>query len=375
MYRHWNTWILAMALSAGGTSLASFAQNSPQSAPNETAEHAYKNVQVLNSIPANQLIPAMQFISSSLGAECAFCHVEGHFDSDEKKPKQTARKMIQMVTAINRDNFENQRQVTCSTCHHGQRLPVAIPEISEKPLAPPVPGIREDQSQPNFPGASELIAKYVKALGSREALLRLSSRTITATATFAGREFPATIYDKTPYKRAVIVHLPGGDNVTSFDGQHGWVQSPGRPPHDMPVSEIEGAKMDADLQFPLHLKEMFPALKPAPTLTIGNQDTYQLIAEDSRNQPRLRLYFDQQTGLLRRLIRYSDSPLGLNPARVDYEDYRPVDGVQVPFRMTFSRPSGQFTIQATRVDQGTVIDDAKFAKPAPTDEMSAPRKQ
>ena len=35
--------------------------------------------------PSEQLIPAMQFMASSLGVECSFCHVEGHFDKDDKK--------------------------------------------------------------------------------------------------------------------------------------------------------------------------------------------------------------------------------------------------------------------------------------------------
>ena len=58
------------------------------------AEEQYKNIQVLKGIPADQLIPAMQFIATSLGVECEFCHVEGAFEKDDKKPKQTARKMM-----------------------------------------------------------------------------------------------------------------------------------------------------------------------------------------------------------------------------------------------------------------------------------------
>ena len=52
---------------------------------------------MLKDIPADQLIPAMQFITASLGVECEFCHVQGAFEKDDKKPKQTARKMMEMM--------------------------------------------------------------------------------------------------------------------------------------------------------------------------------------------------------------------------------------------------------------------------------------
>ena len=105
-------------------------QNVPTSAP-KTAGEAFKNIQVLKDIPADQLIPSMQFISSSLGVECDFCHVEREFDKDDKKPKKTAREMMQMMFAINKNNFEGEREVTCNTCHRGSPHPQAIPAILE----------------------------------------------------------------------------------------------------------------------------------------------------------------------------------------------------------------------------------------------------
>ncbi|MGB6460236.1 MAG: c-type cytochrome, partial [Candidatus Acidiferrum sp.] len=91
------------------------------------AEEVFKNIQVLKGVPADQLIPAMEFITSSLGVECSFCHVEGHFEKDDKKPKKTAREMMQMMFALNKNSFEGHREVTCYSCHRGGRSPVATP--------------------------------------------------------------------------------------------------------------------------------------------------------------------------------------------------------------------------------------------------------
>jgi hypothetical protein len=81
----------------------------PAGAAPKTAEQAFKNIQVLKGTPADELQPAMQFISNSLGVECSFCHVQNAFDKDDKKTKQTARKMIEMQMAINKDHFNGDR--------------------------------------------------------------------------------------------------------------------------------------------------------------------------------------------------------------------------------------------------------------------------
>lgn len=354
--------LAAVLLALAGLGSTSNAQSSAAQPSSPTAEHTFKNIQVLKNIPANQLIPSMQFISASLGVECGFCHVENHFDQDDKKPKLIARKMMLMMTAINQNNFDGHRQVTCNTCHRGARVPEGIPSIAEGPFVPK-PREAGEESLTNLPGATQLLDKYVVALGGEKALSRISTRSEKGTANFMGREFAIDIYDKAPQKRASFMHLPNGDSATIFDGQQGWTGFPHQPPRDMPVSELEGAKIDADLQFALHIQQMFPNLRPAHPENITGHETYQLVSENA-GQPQIRLYFDQQTGLLLRMVRYGDAPLGLNPVRVDYADYSAVDGVQVPHSWTVARPQGQFTVKVSEVTQNVNIDDAKFAKPA-----------
>jgi hypothetical protein len=89
-------------------------------------------------------------------------------------------------------------------------------------------------------------------------------------------------------------------------------------------------------------------------------------------QPPTRLYFDQQSGLLLREVRYADTPLGLNPTQIDYADYRDQGGVKTPFQWTVSQPRGRSMIQIDQMQLNVRIDDAKFAKPP---EPAAPEKQ
>lgn len=71
---------VAFPIAAAWAQSASPQLMKPESEP-KTTDQAYKNIQVLEDLPADQLIPAMQFVASSLGVECEFCHVESAFDS------------------------------------------------------------------------------------------------------------------------------------------------------------------------------------------------------------------------------------------------------------------------------------------------------
>src|ERR1700722_9955381 len=138
------------------------------------AEEQYKNIQVLKGIPADQLVPGMQFITASLGVECQFCHVEGAFEKDDKKTKQTARKMMAMMFAINKDNFEGHREVTCYSCHRGRTDPVATPVVmGEEPKT----GMSEAKAMEggeaggtSGPSADQLLEKYLTAVGGAAAV-------------------------------------------------------------------------------------------------------------------------------------------------------------------------------------------------------------
>jgi len=338
------------------------------------AEEAYKNIQVLKGVPADQVIPAMQFISASLGVDCEDCHVERAFDKDDKKPKQTARKMIQMMLAINKDNFNGHREVTCYSCHHGAADPVGTPLIAdEEPKPEPHGAMNDGGANPvALPTADQLLDKFVQALGGADALGKISSRVQKGMLTgFGGRQLPVEVFAKAPDKRLSVMHLLMGDSITAYDGRVGWLGNPGRPLREMSGGELDGAKLDADFYFPLHVREVFSRLRRQGTEKVGDQDT-DLVVGANPGRPPVRLYFSEQSGLLVRLVRYAETPLGRNPTQIDYADYRDVDGVKVPFHWTIARPGGRFTIQVDQIQQNVPIDDAKFAKPP---EPVAPRQK
>jgi photosynthetic reaction center cytochrome c subunit len=322
---------LAVKFKAATDDAPAAASAAPQSSPGEsgkTAEQVYKNIQILKGVPTGQVIPAMQFITASLGVECGYCHVEGHFEKDDKKPKQVARDMMQMMFALNKNNFEGHREVTCYSCHRGAPNPLTIPLVggesqptasatSASPAA--AGGANADSAAPklpaNLPTLSQLLENYVRALGGSAAIEKITTRVGKGLTTFHGQSLNVEIFTQAPDKQSIVRHVPGGENVTTFDGQTGWSSAPSRPPREMHDADIAAARMDADLQFPLHIQQLFPELRLEHPEKIADRDAY-LVVATREGQPPVKLYFDEQSGLLVRMIRYAETPPGRNPPKL-----------------------------------------------------------
>jgi hypothetical protein len=331
-------------------------------APEEkTAEQVFKNIVELKGTPADQLLPAMQFISSSLGVDCAFCHVQGKMDADDKGAKKTAREMMHMQAEINKASFRGQTQVTCYSCHRGSTRPVNTPPVqdSDAPAAHPTSA---PPSQGQQLTADQILEKYVAAVGGADAIRKITSRAQTGKILTGGSETPIEVLTKAPNKRIAITHASSGDSYTAFDGTAGWLGSAGRPAREMSPAESMASGLDAEFALPLRIKEIFPQLRRGRPEEINGVACEVLNAGGPGRLP-VRFYFDAKTGLLVRLVRYAVTPLGRNATQIDYADYRENDGVKTPQRWTLSRTNGRFTIQIAEVKNNVPIDDAKFAKP------------
>jgi len=356
----------AVRAQSGGAGHAAAGAPGPQGGEKK-AEEQFKNIQVLKGVPADQIFPTMQFITASLGVECDFCHVQGAFEKDDKKAKATARKMMEMMFAINKDNFEGHREVTCYSCHRGSAEPVAIPVVmTEEPKEgmgePRKPEGEAKEGKDSGPTGEQLLDKYVQASGGA-AIDKVTSRVMKGAIEFGGKSLPIDIYSKDPDKRISFTHMPEGDSVTAFDGHDGWLGTPGRPLREMHGGDLDGASIDADLHLATHLKTMFSEMRVRGTEKVGDREAY-IVVGQREGKPPIRLYFDEQTGLLVRLVRFGETALGRMPTQIDYADYRDTSGVMIPYRWTLARPSGRFTIQVSEVKQNVPVDDARFARPA-----------
>ncbi|HEV3220021.1 MAG TPA: c-type cytochrome [Candidatus Acidoferrales bacterium] len=343
------------------------AQAAPAAAVKKAPE-VFKNIQVLKDLDADKLQPSMQFITASLGVECEFCHVQENgpdgrphtvYEKDDKPEKATARKMMQMTMDLNKSSFNGNRQITCNTCHRGSNNPNAVPAVLESEGERPQPNAAPPATPP---APDKILSNYLDALGGADAVAKITTRVEKGNVLVGANSTPIDIYMKAPNKRVSISHGQNGDSYTAYDGTGGWLGGGRGGPRDMNSTDAMSAMVDAALAFPANLKSVFPQFRGGRPDKIGDKEVYTLTGRGP-GAPLTRFYFDKQTGLLVRVIRYNDVGLGLMPVQVDFTDYRPVDGVKVPFRWTLARPAGRFSIQIDSVQQNVPVDDSKFVKP------------
>jgi len=331
-------------------------------ASEKNAGETYKNIDVLKTIPSDQLIPSMRFISASLGVACSYCHVAGHFDKDDKKPKRIARDMMRMMFEIDNESFAGRREVTCYSCHRGHPHPEGVPNFSELANRASLSSLQGGTPlPPALPTIKQLIDHFQTALGGISAIQQITSRIAKGTIRVGPETGTLEVFTQRPARQLMVIRLPKGESITSLNGNAGWNAFPGRPTRPMDLQELAIARMDADLQFALHLTDVFPDLHVEYPEMIAGRPAFVLVGVHDP-QLTVKLYFDEGSGLLVRVIRLVNTPLGRNPYQVDYEDYRAVDGVRIPFHETLFS-AGQLTdIRLGDVRNNAPIDPTAFAK-------------
>jgi outer membrane lipoprotein-sorting protein len=350
-------------------------QTAPQEKP-LMAEDVFKNIQVLRGLTVDQFMGTMGFIAAALSMNCSECHHTGSAAeyAEDTPRKQTARKMILMVNALNKSNFGGKREVTCYSCHRSDARPKITPSLAEQYGTPPPddPDEVEISAAPaaGAPSADQVLNKYIQALGGAQRLASVTS--FAGKGTYEGFDtegdkFPVEVYAKAPNERTTIVHLRAGDNIRTCDGRNAWNTSAGTllpiPVFSLSGGDLEGAMIDAGVSFPGQIKQLLKDWRTGfPSTTIDDKDVDVVQGSSPDNTP-VKFYFDKKSGLLLRQVRYTDTALGLNPTQIDYDDYRDVSGVKMPFRLTTTWTDGRSTIVFSELRANVSIDAAKFSKP------------
>jgi photosynthetic reaction center cytochrome c subunit len=380
----------------------------------KTADQFFKKIEALKGIPADQVHPAMEYITTALGVGCGYCHVIDHFDSDDKREKHVARSMMQMTMSMNQTVFDGKREITCYTCHRGAAKaastllltgdkfpteasameifpPLAVTNFTnlDSGMAPskspatvasgPAPAPKPAAALMALPSAADVFAKYEQALGGEGAVSKITALSFKGTVDMlvppppgppgapapppAMGTVPAEHYVK-GMKGVITVVFPGRPPVSmGYDGAIGW--------HNTPIREDTGD----ELRMLVELGEKFPGLEFLQDHTnvqvdamerIGDRDTYRVVGTRKDGFPVIdRLNFDAQTGLLVRSYTTMQSVLGSFPEDTFYEDYRDVSGAKIAFTNRVVSAEGNRTYKWSSVDANAPAEDAKFIKPAP----------
>ena len=329
----------------------------------------------LKVLSVDDFLQAMGVMTAGLGLDCADCHPGAGSDavnwSIDTPKKVMARKMTEMVAAINKANFNGAQMVTCWTCHHGHEIPptsTSMDHLYSEPFDEKTDFVPPGE---DVPTPTQVLDKYIAAVGGEQKVAGLKSYVGTGGATGyekLGGGATFEIYSQAPDKHTVAItfkdHPERGDSVRTFDGKQGWIRTPRGlfTDYELVGTELNGARVDALLAFPANIKTMLTRMHSGFSDTIDGKSV-NVVQGTAQGNELVTLYFDEKSGLLARMVRFGNTPIGHAPTQVDFSDYREVDGIKFPFQYTFSWLDGKDSFTLSSVKVNVPIDPVVFAKP------------
>ena len=308
-------------------SVALAAQDRPQ-----VAETVFKNIQVLKGIPVDDFMDTMGIMSAALGFDCSECHtgagtdtVKWEADTDKKR---TARRMTLMVGAINRtqlrrtsgrDVLDLPSRPRYSSRHAGDRHGVwrAAPrgrrhrhavvsgravcradsrQISTGAWRRRAAGgrhqLHRNGNEPGLPWIRRRRARFRS----------LRKRRISAPRSSSSR-------------RVSGARTPSAPSTAAAGGcRRHWPSCP-----SMRLEEVSWMAPESmrSCPFPRRSRKPSRQLRVGPPDNIDGRDVHVVQGNGSRGLVAT-LYFDKESGLLVRMVRFGSSPIGRAPTQVDF---------------------------------------------------------
>jgi hypothetical protein len=331
------------------------------------------NLQVLTTVTESQLFPMMNAIADSLGVRCDYCHMRPSpdpgktwffaggwaWDRDDKPAKGVAREMMRMVLDINRRQFGGRMVVTCHSCHRGSVAPDRFP-----PLPPREYTTGPEPPAPPLPTLDTVWNAYVRAVG--EPARAFSTAVLTATdERNEERHGTLDVIFKGADRVRLTSRIPPEAAVTqTVNGDGGWIAVDGKS-RALGPDELSRARRAALRYRPIKLDRPATA-RIAGIERVGSRDAY-VAASDIDGRTKTMWFFDVASGLLLRERTTTETELVPLQQQIDYDDYRRVDGVMLPFVMRFAdgSPFSTWVRVFTSIRHDVEVDDATFEIPAP----------
>lgn len=330
-------------------------------------------LQVLRDVPESQLFMVMNVVAQSLGVGCEHCHVRNtpevrvsggwEWDRDDKPAKSIGRDMMRMVRELNTSRFGGRLVVTCFTCHRGN---IRVPNL------PPLPPAEPAAPALALPSAAEVIAKYTAAVGganasTRFATLVMEGRDVRPESRYepdVGRSGTFRIVFKGDRFRTDFAVPPQPASAQVVVGSAGWASRGDAVLRALPADALGRVRRTATRYAPLKVAEPVSALRVDRMERIGGRDAY-VLSTDLDDGTKRSYFFDAFSGLLVREITTVPTTFVPFQEQLEYYDYRPVDGIMLPFMVRFSNDAAYETSTRTftSIRHDVPVDDAIFAVP------------
>jgi len=222
------------------------------------------------------------------------------------------------------------------------------------------------QTAASEPSVDQILEKYVQALGGQSAIEKLKTRIMKGSIQVRGTGEMGTVqvFQKAPDKGFALINVPSdGPTPRGFNGKVGWYVDPDEGLQDATAEDVAAMKREFDFYRPIRLKTLYPKMVFKGKETVGDRQTY-VIEATAQDGAVGKMYFDTQSGLLLRDEAPYVTEDGKGVLQIDYEDYREVDGVKLPFVWHEASPDFDHVIKFEEIRHNLPIEDSKFEKPS-----------
>ncbi len=227
-------------------------------------------------------------------------------------------------------------------------------------VARPVPG------QEALPQAEQIMDWYVDATGGLAAYDKVDNRVVHSTLEIAkaGLKLSVTAYQAKPDKAySVVESQMTGKIENGTDGEVVWEMSA------MAGPQIKEGKEKALF---LHLntfdrlaywRKSFKKVETSGLESVNGRSCYKVVGTPHEAPPQA-LFFDRETHLLSKLAMTMEIPAGSVPMESYLDEYKAVDGILIPHKVTIKVLSQERIGTVESVEQNVQLPASRFDLPS-----------
>ncbi len=218
----------------------------------------------------------------------------------------------------------------------------------------------------NTPTAESILDRYVEVTGSKAAYERVKSEISSGTMEIKaqGVKGRMTVYRKAPGLSYSAIEIDGVGKIEEGVG-HGivWEKSPLAGPRIKQGEEKALSVRDAVLSKDVRWRDLFSKVEVTGEETIDSIPHYRVVVTPKDGgRPETRFY-DQKTGLLRRMTLIAATQMGDVPVETNYFDYKELGGIKGAGRVVTRLAGQEMTVTVNSVIVNQDIPASRFELP------------
>lgn len=216
-----------------------------------------------------------------------------------------------------------------------------------------------------LPSAESVLERFIEVTGGRKAYESRTSETIVAKMSMPaqGIEASLTTHTARDNKQRIVTEFPGiGKIEGGSDGQVYWEKSAVQGARIRKGDELPQARRQATMNAPIHWRTLYAKVETTGLDAVEGKPCYALTLTPSEGRPELACY-DQESGLLVQVKLTLKTQMGEIPMVTSVSEYREIEGVKVPHKMTQTVAGQKVEVTVESVVTNPKLDPDTFKLP------------